>query len=465
VSQLVVLVQQVLAAQGRFVRQSDDNLGNWLPIITQSPDVQNNMTSLESECIEAMNQAYAAIYPCCQPSKDCNETVINSTAYYVGSFKSQLEAVGNITQAFNESFWIIEAKIGELDQNCGNMGFSTAVPSPSVTSTPSKTVAAPTVQEEITTNTVAVTTTSKTTTATTTTATTTTTTTTTTTKTTTTTTTTPAVPKTTTTAYVCCPEYADNHDCEALCALNTQVSDLEAQIAAILAALMGKKLRMRQARSAIDPELEESLLDILKEAYVVTENCVDFNICNGTHASEISRELRNIGEFFITNGLTNLSESFNDTILNLFRKIHAAVQKNLETPTVLHCPNWILTLGLDDALVGSLCLIFSDSSNSTDSPSSGNRLSNSTDSPSSGNRLRRETRTDDCTNHYIDDIEELFENTKELIGSGDKDLKLREKDVFIKLDEHHDCADLTYVSVAHFEKLNKLQELFRQLHK
>ena len=59
------------------------------------------------------------------------------------------------------------------------------------------------------------------------------------------------------------------------------MSDLEAQIAAILAALMGKKLRMRQARSAVDPDLEESLLDSLKEAFVVTENCVDFNICNG----------------------------------------------------------------------------------------------------------------------------------------------------------------------------------------
>ena len=61
------------------------------------------------------------------------------------------------------------------------------------------------------------------------------------------------------------------------------MSDLEAQIAAILAALMGKKLRMRQARSAVDPDLEESLLDSLKEAFVVTENCVDFNICNGRY--------------------------------------------------------------------------------------------------------------------------------------------------------------------------------------
>jgi len=220
----------------------------------------------------------------------------------------------------------------------------------------------------------------------------------------------------------------------------------EAQIAAILAALMGKKLRMRQARSAVDLDLEESLLDSLKEAFVVTENCVDFNICNGTHASEISRELRNIGEFFITNGLTNLSASFSDDILNLFRKIHAAVQKNMENKRVLDCPNWILTLGLDDALMGSLCLIFSQSSNGE-------------------NRFRRETRTDDCTNQYINDIEELLEDTRQLIGSEDKGLNLPEKEMYIKLVEHRDCADLAYVSVAYSEKLNKLQELFRQLYK
>ena len=274
VSNLIILVTQVLAAQGRYVRQSDDNLGNWLPInviTTQAPGLQDNMTALESECIVAMEQAYAAIYPCCQPSKDCNETYINSTSYLLGGFQSQFEAIGNITQAFNNSFWIVEAKIGDLDQNCGNMGLTspstaalvtavpttaapttaaptTAAPSAATTMTvapttaaPSTTVAAPTVKEVVTTSTTV----------------------------------------TTTTTYQCCPEYPNQHDCEALCLLNNQVATLQEQIAAILAALNGKKLRMRQARSAVDLELEGSLLDSLKEAFVVTENCVDFNICNG----------------------------------------------------------------------------------------------------------------------------------------------------------------------------------------
>jgi len=220
------------------------------------------------------------------------------------------------------------------------------------------------------------------------------------------------------------------------------VSDLEAQIAAIIAALMGKRLRMRQARSAIDLDLEGSLLDSLKEAFVVTENCVDFNICNGSHAYEISRELRNIGEFFIADGLKNLSASFSDNILNLFRKIHDAVQKNLEHKKVLDCPNWILTLGLDDALMGSLCLIFSDSSFGE-------------------NRYRRETRTE-CTNEYIVVMEELFEATKDFLGSKDLDLKLS-KDLYMKLVQLHACADLAHVGAARATKLNQIQELFRQL--
>jgi len=426
VSNLIILVTQVLAAQGRHVRQSDDNLGNWLNVITtQAPALQDNMTALESECIVAMEQAYAAIYPCCQPSKDCNETYINSTSYLLSGFQSQLEAIGNITQAFNNSFWIVEAKIGDLDQNCGNMGLVTAVPTtaapttaapttaaPSAATTmtvapttaaPSTTVAAPTVKEVVTTSTTV----------------------------------------STTTTYQCCPEYPNKHDCEALCLLNSQVGTLQEQIAAILAALNGKKLRMRQARSAVDLELEGSLLDSLKEAFVVSENCVNFNICNGSHAVEISRNLNNIGEFFMTNGLTNLSEGFSTNILNLFGKIHDAVQKNLENKEVLDCPNWILTLGLDDALMGSLCLIFSDSSLAE-------------------NRYRRETRTE-CTNEYIDVMEELFEATKDFLGSKVLDLKLS-KDLYMKLVQLHPCADLAHVSAARATKLNQLQELFRQLH-
>jgi len=392
------------------------------------------MTELETECIDAMNQAYIAIYPCCQATKDCNETLINETAVHLGGFRSQLEAVGNITSLFNTTFWIIEAKIGVLDDNCGNLpasGITTESPF-SISNTISegtnaktteKDSAPTTAMENVTTEKTEKPTTSEG--------------------------ASTNVPEENTTVggttYTCCPEYQDNHDCQALCELNNQVSDLEAQIAAILAALNGKKLRMRQARSAIDLDLEGSLLDALKEAFVLTENCVDFNICNGTHAVQTSRELRNIGEFFITNGLTNLSESFSENILNLFRKIEETVQRNMENKTVLECPHWIQTLNLDDALLGSLCTIFSDSF-------------------SRESRYRRETRTD-CTNEYIDVVEELLATTKNYLESKENDTAaLKPKDIYIKIAQLHTCADLDHVNAAHAAKLNTLQELFRQLH-
>ena len=101
--------------------------------------------------------------------------------------------------------------------------------------------------------------------------------------------------------------------------MSDQIGDLENSLAAIIAALQGGRLRMRRARSAPDPEIEGNLLASLKEAYVVIENCLDFNLCNGTHASEISHDLSNIGELFVTNSLTNLSSNFTGDLEKTFR--------------------------------------------------------------------------------------------------------------------------------------------------
>ena len=60
-------------------------------------------------------------------------------------------------------------------------------------------------------------------------------------------------------------------------------------------------------------------------------------------------------------------------------------------------------------------------------------------------------------------MEELFKATKDFLDF-DFDLKLS-KELYMKLVELHHCADLAHVSAAHSAKLNKLQELFRQLHK
>jgi len=94
---------------------------------------------------------------------------------------------------------------------------------------------------------------------------------------------------------------------------------------------------------------------------------------------------------------------------------------------------------------GSLCTIFSDSF-------------------SRESRYRRETRTD-CTNEYIDVVEELLATTKNYLESKKNDTAaLKPKDIYIKIVQLHTCADLDHVNAAHAAKLNKLQELFRQLH-
>ena len=117
----------------------------------------------------------------------------------------------------------------------------------------------------------------------------------------------------------CCPEFIANHDCAELCALSAQIGDLENSLAAIIAALTGGRLRMRRARSAPDLEIEGNMLESLKEAFVVIENCVDFNLCNGSHALQISRDLGNIGELFVTRSLTNLSSNFTGDLETTFR--------------------------------------------------------------------------------------------------------------------------------------------------
>ena len=147
---------------------------------------------------------------------------------------------------------------------------------------------------------------------------------------------------------------------------------------------------------------------------------------------------------------------------NFYRKIHDAVQKNLETKEVLDCPNWIQTLGLDDALMGSLCLIFSDSSMAENRYRYSLTTIRQNFVVENQTYFRRETRTE-CTNEYIDVMEELFEATNDFLGSKVLDMKLS-KDLYMKLVQLHPCADLAHVSAARATKLNQLQELFRQLH-
>ena len=76
---------------------------------------------------------------------------------------------------------------------------------------------------------------------------------------------------------------------------------------------------MRRARAAPDLEIENAIIKYLNEAFVVIENCVDFNMCNGHHATNVSRQLSNIGELFVTRSLTNLSSTFTLDLQKTFK--------------------------------------------------------------------------------------------------------------------------------------------------
>jgi hypothetical protein len=85
-----------------------------------------NMTQLEWEIIDAMDQAYHAILPCCFPAQDCNEAAIIANASQIGSYQTQLESIGFVTPLFEGNYTIEEARHAYLDANCGNPGPTTA---------------------------------------------------------------------------------------------------------------------------------------------------------------------------------------------------------------------------------------------------------------------------------------------------------------------------------------------------
>ena len=277
----VVLVNQIIAAGGiggRVKRQFDNGL---VPIITTAATSATPMTALEGNIITAMDQAHNAIIPCCYPATDCDENLLSTLSNQIGDYHEQIVET-NITQSFYNEYTIQAARLKVLDDTC---------PDPNPPSSSPSSVASPSGSSIVDSSSTTVTTT----------------------------TTATTTITTTTTIIECCPEFISNHDCVELCLLSNQIGELENSLAAIIAALQGRRLRMRAARSAPDPEIEGDLLETLKEAFVVIENCVDFDLCNGTHALEISRDLGNIGELFVTRSLTNLSSNFTGDLETTFR--------------------------------------------------------------------------------------------------------------------------------------------------
>merc|ERR1719357_2075763 len=321
-STLIVMVGQILAAggvPGRVKRQMP-----LLPIISSTTTTTTTttgtpMTALESNIITAMDQAYDAINPCCYPSTDCDENLLSTLSNQIGDYHTQIVNT-NITQTFYDEYTTQAARLKVLDDTCPDPH----PPGSSPSSSPPSTSGASTTSSTTTTSTTTIST-------------------------------------TTTTIVECCPEFIANHDCAELCALSAQIGDLENSLAAIIAALTGGRLRMRRARSAPDLEIEGNMLESLKEAFVVIENCVDFNLCNGSHALQISRDLGNIGELFVTRSLTNLSSNFTGDLETTFSRIEGALSKGKTGDFSWRaCPTWVLGLNLDDSLMGGLCRALTD---------------------------------------------------------------------------------------------------------
>jgi hypothetical protein len=375
ITTLIALVEQVIAAgNGRLRRDVGNGLAPLLSITSSptTPDPHGPMTTLETNIIAALTESKDAISPCCYPPNNCDDSIINSTAALIGDYHQQIINTNSITLSFYNAYTAGCSQLTTLDNTCGD-----PIP-PTSTTTP--------------------------------------------------------VPTTTiTTPSDCCPEFPAQHDCKELCALAGQIGNLEENLAAIIAALQGSRLRMRHARSAPDLYIEGNLLENLKEAYVLIEGCLDFNICNGSHASQISHTLGNIGELFVTRSLTNLTDNFTDNLMNIFKQIDYSLNKSRAgTGPHLPCPPWILDLGLHDTLTASLCL-----------------ASTPGDPIPTGRRKRRA----DCT-EYASLLDRL--TSSDLLGGAHS---AAWDDLFARMMELHSCSTPAIVEALQ----NKIQQHYQKM--
>jgi len=290
VDTLVVLVNQLIALQigRRRIRELLPfvNSTNTTTTITPLP-----MTSLEVEVIAATKQTYNTISPCCFPKQDCNETAINNMAVIIGSYQTQLETEGNITQTFKDEFDIQKRKLLYLDSKCGNPTESTETQTITTESLETQTVTTESLATQtVTTESLATKTI----------------------------TTESLATQTTTTEYVCCPEFIGEVACESLCA---SMLSLSGSVGNLLAILGGR--RHRQKRSFENLSLEAKLLNAAFEAEVIIENCVENHDCNVTLANELTDRIHNIARQIVGSGIV-ITEDTLAGIRQTLRKISAA---------------------------------------------------------------------------------------------------------------------------------------------
>lgn len=141
-------VQSLSASVEALIALVNILIGGRVKRALTTPASYSAMSTLEQDIIVALIDGYEAIYPCCSsPIRDCNEVEIQSVADRVGLLHTQFRAMTNLTQAFTDSYFVYEKKIGELG-DCA--AYSTALLTspttttlvPTTTSSPATTTAA-----------------------------------------------------------------------------------------------------------------------------------------------------------------------------------------------------------------------------------------------------------------------------------------------------------------------------------
>jgi hypothetical protein len=150
-----------------------------------------------------------------------------------------------------------------------------------------------------------------------------------------------------TTPVACCPEFPDPATCVELCAVVSSVENI----------IFGRRQK-RDAGSETETDTEQSLLANLIEAFIIIENCVEFDICNASHAASIAAKLENFPTLVGGMNSDSYSEKFRQGVDNITRAIAAETAKARQGNQTLPCPAWIEGLHLDGTLTGCLCFIF-----------------------------------------------------------------------------------------------------------
>ena len=104
-------------------------------IILTTPSSLSEMTDLEQNVILALIEAYDSIFPCCNPTKNCDGTDITAATDRINFLHTLVENLTSFTQTFMEAYRRYTERIDELDANCGIMNIASTTTTKATTTT------------------------------------------------------------------------------------------------------------------------------------------------------------------------------------------------------------------------------------------------------------------------------------------------------------------------------------------